>query len=215
MVGFYSYNPPRMYEALQGCRQARPDHRRRLRRGPDHAGWRRGGLDRRHRRAAALSSGATRARTLIADYLKGDKSEIPADGILIIPGPDADQGQRGRSSRKTSRRSSPAADAFGAPAATCCGRLSDRQRSNGTMSASPATAQETSAEPFLQAVRPAQDLSRGGGARRLLDGRAARRGDRPRRRERRRQVDADEDPRRRGRARQRHASRSTAWRTRR
>ena len=54
MVGFYSYNPPRIYEAAEGCRQARPDHRRRLRRRPDHARRRRRGLVRRHRRAAAL-----------------------------------------------------------------------------------------------------------------------------------------------------------------
>ena len=38
MVGFYSYNPPKIYEALQAAGKAGRDHRHRLRRGSDHAG---------------------------------------------------------------------------------------------------------------------------------------------------------------------------------
>ncbi len=54
MVGFYSYNPPRIYEVLKEVRQARRDQGHRLRRRPDHAGRRARRHDRRHRGAAAL-----------------------------------------------------------------------------------------------------------------------------------------------------------------
>ncbi len=55
--GFYSYNPPKIYEALQAAGKLGADHRHRLRRGPDHA--RRGPRRqlRRHRGAAALRVG--------------------------------------------------------------------------------------------------------------------------------------------------------------
>jgi ribose transport system substrate-binding protein len=57
MVGFYSYNSPKIYEALQAAGKAWPDHRHRLRRGPDHARRRPGRLVRRHRGAAAVRVG--------------------------------------------------------------------------------------------------------------------------------------------------------------
>ena len=57
MVGFYSYNPPKIYEALQAAGKLGADHRHRLRRGSDHARRRARRQLRRHRRAAALRVG--------------------------------------------------------------------------------------------------------------------------------------------------------------
>ena len=77
MVGFYSYNTPRIYEVLQGGRQARPDHRHRLRRGSDHARRRAGG----HIAGTVVQQPfewGYQGMKLMADYLEGDKSGIPA-----------------------------------------------------------------------------------------------------------------------------------------
>ena len=66
------------------------------------------------------------------------------------------------------------------------------------------------AEPFLELLGHRQDLSRRRRTRRREPRRASGRGHRPRRRERRRQVDADEDPRRRRRRQAPGRSASTA-----
>ena len=54
MVGFYSYNPPRMYEALKDAGKLGQITVVALRRRPDHARRRRRGLVRRHGRAEPL-----------------------------------------------------------------------------------------------------------------------------------------------------------------
>ena len=85
MVGFYSYNPPRMYEALKDAGKLGQITVVAFDEDPITLG------------AVAEGSfagtvvqnpeewGITSAH-LIADYLKGDKSKIPADGVMIIPG---------------------------------------------------------------------------------------------------------------------------------
>ena len=57
MVGFYSYNPPRIYEVLKEAGKLGQITVDRLRRGSDHAGRRARRHDRRDRRAAALRMG--------------------------------------------------------------------------------------------------------------------------------------------------------------
>ncbi len=68
-----------------GRRQARRDHRHRLRRGPDHA-WARCARARSPAPwCSSRSNGATRACMLMAKYLEGDKSMVPEDGLIIVP----------------------------------------------------------------------------------------------------------------------------------
>ena len=61
MVGFYSYNPPRIYEVLKEAGKLGQIKVIALRRRPDHARRRARRHDRRHRRAASPMSGAIRA----------------------------------------------------------------------------------------------------------------------------------------------------------
>jgi ribose transport system substrate-binding protein len=85
MVGFYSYNPPRMYEALQAAGKL----------GQITVV----GFDEDPITLNAVKEGSFAGTVvqnpyewgiatskLIAAYLKGDKSGVPADGIMIIPG---------------------------------------------------------------------------------------------------------------------------------
>ncbi|HWA20584.1 MAG TPA: sugar-binding protein [Devosia sp.] len=85
MVGFYSYNPPRIYEALRDAGKL----------GQITVV----GFDEDPITLGAVKEGSFAGTVvqqpyewgyqgahLIADYLKGDKSKIPADGIIIIPG---------------------------------------------------------------------------------------------------------------------------------
>ncbi|MBI4920842.1 MAG: substrate-binding domain-containing protein, partial [Devosia nanyangense] len=85
MVGFYSYNPPRIYEALRDAGKL----------GQITVV----GFDEDPITLGAVKEGSFAGTVvqqpfvwgyggshLIADYLKGDKSGIPADGIIIIPG---------------------------------------------------------------------------------------------------------------------------------
>lgn len=85
MVGFYSYNPPRMYEALQAAGKL----------GQITVV----GFDEDPITLAAVTEGSFAGTVvqnpyewgiatskLIAAYLSGDKSGIPADGIIIVPG---------------------------------------------------------------------------------------------------------------------------------
>ena len=85
MVGFYSYNPPRMYEALRDAGKL----------GQITVV----GFDEDPITLGAVAEGSfsgtvvqqpyewgIQSAHLIADYLNGDKSKIPADGIIIIPG---------------------------------------------------------------------------------------------------------------------------------
>ena len=85
MVGFYSYNPPRMYEALKDAGKLGQITVVAFDEDPITLG------------AVAEGSFAgtvvqnpyewgIQSAHLIADYLKGDKSKIPADGVIIIPG---------------------------------------------------------------------------------------------------------------------------------
>jgi len=85
MVGFYSYNPPRMYEALRDAGKLGQITVVAFDEDPITLG------------AVAEGSFAgtvvqqpyewgAQGVELIADYLKGDKSGVPADGIKIIPG---------------------------------------------------------------------------------------------------------------------------------
>jgi ribose transport system substrate-binding protein len=85
MVGFYSYNPPRMYEALRDAGKL--------------GSITVVGFDEDPITLGAVKEGSFAGTVvqqpwvwgyegskLIANYLKGDKSGIPADGIIIIPG---------------------------------------------------------------------------------------------------------------------------------
>jgi len=85
MVGFYSYNPPRIYEALRDAGKL----------GQITVV----GFDEDPITLGAVKEGSFagtvvqqpyewgyQGSKLIAAYLKGDKSGIPADGIIIIPG---------------------------------------------------------------------------------------------------------------------------------
>ena len=85
MVGFYSYNPPRIYEALRDAGKL----------GQITVV----GFDEDPITLGAVKEGAFagtvvqqpyewgyQGSKLIANYLKGDKSGVPADGIIIIPG---------------------------------------------------------------------------------------------------------------------------------
>jgi ribose transport system substrate-binding protein len=85
MVGFYSYNPPRIYEALRDAGKL----------GTITVV----GFDEDPITLGAVKEGSFAGTVvqqpwvwgydgskLIANYLKGDKSAIPADGIIIIPG---------------------------------------------------------------------------------------------------------------------------------
>jgi ribose transport system substrate-binding protein len=85
MVGFYSYNPPRIYEALRDAGKLGQITVVAFDEDPITLG------------AVAEGSFAgtvvqnpyewgIQSAHLIADYLKGDKSKIPADGVMIIPG---------------------------------------------------------------------------------------------------------------------------------
>jgi ribose transport system substrate-binding protein len=85
MVGFYSYNPPRIYEALRDAGKL--------------GSITVVGFDEDPITLGAVKEGSFagtvvqqpyewgyQGAKLIANYLKGDKSGIPADGIIIIPG---------------------------------------------------------------------------------------------------------------------------------
>ena len=85
MVGFYSYNPPRIYEALRDAGKL----------GTITVV----GFDEDPITLGAVKEGSFagtvvqqpyewgyQGSKLMANYLKGDKSGIPADGIIIIPG---------------------------------------------------------------------------------------------------------------------------------
>jgi ribose transport system substrate-binding protein len=85
MVGFYSYNPPRIYEALQAAGKL----------GQITVV----GFDEDPITLNAVKEGSFAGTVvqnpyewgiatakLIAAYLKGDKSGVPADGIMVIPG---------------------------------------------------------------------------------------------------------------------------------
>ena len=85
MVGFYSYNPPRIYEALRDAGKL----------GTITVV----GFDEDPITLGAVKEGSFAGTVvqqpwvwgydgskLIANYLKGDKSAIPADGVIIIPG---------------------------------------------------------------------------------------------------------------------------------
>ena len=85
MVGFYSYNPPRIYEALRDAGKL--------------GAITVVGFDEDPITLGAVKEGSFagtvvqqpyewgyQGSKLIAAYLKGDKSGIPADGIIIIPG---------------------------------------------------------------------------------------------------------------------------------
>jgi ribose transport system substrate-binding protein len=85
MVGFYSYNPPRIYEALRDAGKL----------GTITVV----GFDEDPITLGAVKEGSFagtvvqqpyewgyQGSKLIANYLKGDKSGVPADGIIIIPG---------------------------------------------------------------------------------------------------------------------------------
>jgi ribose transport system substrate-binding protein len=85
MVGFYSYNPPRMYEALRDAGKLGEITVVAFDEDPITLG------------AVAEGSFAGtvvqqpyewgyQGAHLIAKYLNGDKADIPADGIIIIPG---------------------------------------------------------------------------------------------------------------------------------
>ena len=96
MVGFYSYNTPRIYEALKEAGKLGKITDHRLRRGSDHARRRQG----RHASSAPSCSSpyewGYQGMKLMAKYLEGDKSGIPANGLIIIPTKIIDKVERRR-----------------------------------------------------------------------------------------------------------------------
>src|SRR5688572_2383026 len=85
MVGFYSYNPPRIYEALRDAGKLGQITVVAFDEDPITLGAVAEGSFAGTVVQQPYEWGAQGAR-LIADYLNGDKSKIPADGIIIIPG---------------------------------------------------------------------------------------------------------------------------------
>jgi ribose transport system substrate-binding protein len=85
MVGFYSYNPPRMYEALKDAGKLGQITVVAFDEDPITLGAVAEGSFAGTVVQNPYEWGITSAH-LIADYLKGDKSKIPADGVIIIPG---------------------------------------------------------------------------------------------------------------------------------
>ena len=85
MVGFYSYNPPRMYEALKDAGKLGQITVVAFDEDPVTLGAVAEGSFAGTVVQNPYEWGITSAH-LIADYLNGDKSKIPADGIMIIPG---------------------------------------------------------------------------------------------------------------------------------
>lgn len=85
MVGFYSYNPPRMYEALRDAGKLGQITVVAFDEDPITLGAVKEGSFAGTVVQQPYEWGAQGAK-LIANYLKGDKSGIPADGIVIIPG---------------------------------------------------------------------------------------------------------------------------------
>jgi ribose transport system substrate-binding protein len=85
MVGFYSYNPPRMYEALKDAGKLGQITVVAFDEDPITLGAVADGSFAGTVVQNPYEWGITSAH-LIADYLKGDKSKIPADGVIIIPG---------------------------------------------------------------------------------------------------------------------------------
>jgi len=85
MVGFYSYNTPRMYEALKDAGKLGQITVV----GFDEDPITLGGVAEGSIAGTVVQQPyewGIQSAHLIADYLKGDKSKIPADGIIIIPG---------------------------------------------------------------------------------------------------------------------------------
>ncbi|MCG6858450.1 MAG: sugar-binding protein [Salaquimonas sp.] len=85
MVGFYSYNPPRMYEALRDAGKLGDITVVAFDEDPITLGAVKEGSFAGTVVQQPYEWGYQGSK-LIAAYLKGDKSGIPADGILIIPG---------------------------------------------------------------------------------------------------------------------------------
>ena len=75
----------------EGIRPARRDQGDRLRRGSDHARRRARGHDRGHGRAEPVRVGLSGDEADGRSYLEGDKSGIPADELIIVPGQVIDQ----------------------------------------------------------------------------------------------------------------------------
>ena len=85
MVGFYSYNPPRMYEALRDAGKLGEVTVVAFDEDPITLGAVAEGSFAGTVVQQPYEWGAQGAK-LIAEYLGGDKANIPADGIIIIPG---------------------------------------------------------------------------------------------------------------------------------
>jgi ribose transport system substrate-binding protein len=85
MVGFYSYNPPRMYEALKDSGKLGQITVVAFDEDPITLGAVAEGSFAGTVVQQPYEWGAQGAK-LIADYLNGEKSGVPADGIKIIPG---------------------------------------------------------------------------------------------------------------------------------
>ena len=207
MVGFYSYNPPRIYEALKAAGKLGQITVIALRRGSDHAG----------RRARGTIAGTVvqqpyewgyQGMKLMADYLEGDKSGVPENKLIIVPTKVIDKANvdavRGRPEGGDQRLelSSELAGAELALRAGLVARAGHLCCNRAGMTR--AAAVPPMADPFLELVGITKTYPGVDGARRRRACRSARRGHRPDRRERRRQVDADEDPGRRRRADRRH-----------
>ncbi len=85
MVGFYSYNTPRMYEALKDAGKLGQITVV----GFDEDPVTLGGVAEGSIAGTVVQQPyewGIQSAHIIADYLNGDKSKIPADGIIIIPG---------------------------------------------------------------------------------------------------------------------------------
>lgn len=85
MVGFYSYNPPRMYEALQAAGKLGQITVVGFDEDPITLNAVKEGSFAGTVVQNPYEWGITTSK-LIAAYLKGDKSGVPADGIIIVPG---------------------------------------------------------------------------------------------------------------------------------
>jgi len=85
MVGFYSYNPPRIYEALQAAGKLGQITVVAFDEDPITLNAVKEGSFAGTVVQNPYEWGTTTSK-LIAAYLKGDKSGVPADGIVVVPG---------------------------------------------------------------------------------------------------------------------------------
>ncbi len=211
MVGFYSYNPPKIYEALQAAGKLGQITVIAFDEDPITLGAVKDGSFAGTVVQQPFEWGY-QGMKLMAAYLEGDKSQIPANKLIIVPTKVIDKAnvdefeanlRRRRSANKLPRRGSwgrPVGRPAPAPClppplafiTLCCAR-----RPKVDVQGAP-RGERAMVDPFLQLTDITKTYPGVIALAHVSLSRVAGRGDRPGRRERRRQIDLDEDSGRRG-----------------